>query len=102
MEALPEKRSTERYYRDSPIMVEYDTANYCSAMMFNYSKGGMYFEVDKKLEPGNEIYIGIENSPYTYRPAVFRAEVRWCREIKDDEAMYFYGVGVKYFKPQNN
>ena len=102
MDAMPEKRTGARFYKDSPIMIEYDTANYCSAMMYNYSDGGMYFEVDRVLEPGEEIYIGIENSPYSFRPAVFRAEVRWCREIGDEEALYFYGVGVRYNRPYNN
>ena len=30
------------------------------ATMLNYSKNGMYFEADSILQPGTEIYLGIE------------------------------------------
>ena len=30
--------------------------------MLNYSKNGMYFETDSILEPGAEIFLGIEDS----------------------------------------
>jgi hypothetical protein len=41
------------------------------ANMYNYSKDGLYFEADYLLVPEDEIFIGIENSPYASAPGVY-------------------------------
>ena len=39
------------------------------ATMLNYSKNGMYFEADSILQPGTEIYLGIEERKYPRKPS---------------------------------
>lgn len=70
--------------------------------MFNYSKEGLYFEADYVLEPGDEIFIGIENSPYTSASGFYecyRAIVKWSKIISDKNHGYHYGYGIQYYYP---
>ena len=65
--------------------------------MVNYSPCGMYFQSDLGLEPGTDIFIGIENSPYSVSHDIYRAQVIWCEELSDDTAFFRFGIGVKYY-----
>ena len=70
--------------------------------MRNYSKNGMYFESDSILEPGAEIYLGIENSSDVSPANEYegkRAEIRWRKELK--KSFYNYGYGVKFISADN-
>jgi hypothetical protein len=67
--------------------------------MFNYSRGGLYFESDYAPLPGSEIYIGIERSPYDAGPDIYRVQVCWRRELTALDSRYAFGVGVKYHYP---
>ena len=64
--------------------------------MINYSREGVYFESDSVLNPGMQVYIGIQNSPYASLPDVLeyrRAEIMWRRKLK--RSFYRFGYGVK-------
>ncbi|MGD9182921.1 MAG: hypothetical protein PVG15_15675, partial [Desulfobacterales bacterium] len=67
--------------------------------MYNYSRGGLYFESDYAPLPGTEIYIGIEKSPYDFGPDLYRARVQWRKELSGQTSKYAFGVGVKYHYP---
>jgi Tfp pilus assembly protein PilZ len=58
-----ENRDTARIDHTSSLQVQ-DIASekIYKARMFNYSKEGIYFESDSVLNPGIQIYIGIQNS----------------------------------------
>ena len=56
----------------------------------------MYFESDFAPEKGAEIFIGIENSPYSAGHDVYRAKVIWHHQLIDRRAFFNYGVGVKF------
>lgn len=75
----------------------YATGNYYEGRMTNYSRGGMGFEADFAPRVGTEIFIGVENSPYSKNHDVFRAQVVWTRELSLTESSYAHAVGVKYF-----
>ena len=65
--------------------------------MLNYSKNGMYFETDSILEPGAEIFLGIEepsNESCQEEYACKRAEIVWKKKLK--KSFYNYGYGVKF------
>lgn len=106
MEDQTEKRSCDRHYHEVPITVAYFNSNrYCSAIMLNYSEGGIYFESDFAFQPRTSIYIRIEKK-MTDLPegkihngfrSVALAEVKWCKEIKIGESSK-YGMGVKYYE----
>ena len=92
-----EKRESQRFQFSSSVMFEnYLTGNYHDGRMVNYSRGGMCFEADTVPGVGTEIFIGIENSPYSPHHDVFRAKVVWIRELSLKDSYYAYGVGVKY------
>jgi hypothetical protein len=95
-----EQRDAIRMKRKADILLEnFPTGAYYKAKMYNYSRGGMYFESDYAPLPGSEIYIGIENSPYDYGPDMYRAQVRWRCQLPAANSGYAYGVGVKYHYP---
>jgi hypothetical protein len=77
------------------------------ATMLNYSKKGMYFEADSILQPGTEIYLGIENSSNALfadensSNALFAdefecklAEIIWRKKL--NRSFYNYGYGIKF------
>ena len=61
-----EKRDDARINYKSPVTVEdLESGITLGARMVNYSRNGLCFETNELLHQGAEIYIGIENSPYT-------------------------------------
>jgi hypothetical protein len=69
--------------------------------MYNYSKDGLYFEADYLLEPEDEIFIGIENSPYASTSGVYecyRAKVKWRKDFGLGRS-HNYGYGIQFYYP---
>jgi len=72
-----------------------------AAKMCNLSKGGIYFESDQILYPGEEIDIGLKhralssNDPQDYT----RVEIKWRKELIDSK--FSYGYGAKFKGPHN-
>jgi len=98
MELSRDQRADARFRHEAAIMFEnYPSGTYYDGKMFNYSRGGMYFESNFAPEIGTEIFIGVENSPYTAGHDVYRAKVIWQIRLKDAQSLFFHGVGVKYF-----
>jgi hypothetical protein len=98
MELNPDQRADTRFRYEAAIMFEhYPSGKYFEGKMFNYSRGGMYFESNFAPEIGIEIFIGIENSPYTSGHDVYRAKVIWKMRLKDSQSLFLHGIGVKYF-----
>ena len=72
--------------------------------MLNFSKSGMYFESGECIREGETIYFRLISSSSLPSAREFfdglrsesLAEVKWCREIKNEDAAYF-GYGVKYY-----
>jgi Tfp pilus assembly protein PilZ len=94
----PENRDNARIKYKSPVTIENLKAGVIyQARMLDYSKYGLYFETDNLLSLGEEVFIGIEYSPYadshnTYE--CLRAKIMWRRELPTS---YFkYGYGVKF------
>lgn len=101
MSLNPEERKSTRFKHKASITRE-DIAEGLNngAKMFNYSKDGMYFEADFLLKAGDEIYIGIEDSPYSEEEGeyeCYRAIVQWRKDFKGSESAYKYGYGIKYY-----
>ncbi|MBW2469584.1 MAG: PilZ domain-containing protein [Deltaproteobacteria bacterium] len=95
-----EQRDAIRVKHKANILLENLPAGILyKAKMYNYSRGGMYFESDYAPLPGSEIYVGIERSPYDDSPDIYRVQVRWRRELAAPDSGYTFGVGVKYHYP---
>jgi len=94
----PENRGNARIQHKSPVTIENLKAGIIyQARMLNFSKYGLYFETDSLLRLGDEVFIGIEYSPYTDNRDTYeclRAKIMWRRELPT--SFFKYGYGVKY------
>jgi hypothetical protein len=98
MESSPDQRATRRFHHETAIMYEhYPSGRYFEGKMYNFSRSGMYFESNFAPEVGTEIFIGVENSPYTSGHDVYRAKVIWHARLEAGNSFFFHGIGVKYF-----
>ena len=91
-----ENRDTARMDHVSSLQVQ-DLASgkIYKARMFNFSKEGVYFESDSVLNPGTQIYIGIQNSPYASLPDVLeyhQAQIMWRKKLKRSYFRFGYGI----------
>ena len=98
MESRPEQRATRRFSYETAIMLEhYPSDMYFEGRMFNYSRDGMYLESNFAPDIGTEIFIGVENSPYTSGHDVYRARVIWRTRVRPPESLFLHGIGVRHF-----
>ena len=67
-----------------------------NAKMYNLSKGGVYFESDQILYPGEEIYIGLRDpkSPISNSKDHIRVEIKWRKDWPNASFRCGY-VGLK-------
>ena len=98
MDDNPENRNNARIRYKSPVTIENLKAGIIyQARMLNFSKYGWYFEADSLLGLGDEVFIGIEYSPYADSQDTYecvRATIMWRRELPT--SFFKYGYGVKY------
>ena len=93
-----EKRNKARVHYQCPVTIEdLQVGRIYRAQMLNCSENGLYFEVDKLLQPGEGVFIGIEDSPIisladTY--TCYRAKIIWRKKLTTSS--FYYGYGVKY------
>ena len=96
MDKNPENRYNARINYKSPVMIENLNAGIIyKARMLNYSKHGLYFETDSWLQLGDEVYIGIEYSPYSDSHDTYeclRAKIMWRKKLPTSHFKYGYGV----------
>jgi Tfp pilus assembly protein PilZ len=94
----PENRDNVRIKYKSPVTIENLKAGIIyQARMLNYSKYGLYFETDTLLRLGEDVFIGIEYSPYSESKDTYeclRAKIMWRRELPT--SFFKYGYGVRY------
>ena len=98
MEENPEKRDNARIEHQCLVTIENLKAGTINkAKMLNFSATGLYFEADNLLQPGDEIFVGIDNSPFASTEGqyeCYRVEIVWRKELK--KSLYYYGYGVKH------
>lgn len=95
---IPEQRRNFRFRHLSLVFLEnLDAGPFRLGQLSNYSNGGFYFESDTLLETSDDIYIGIQDSPYSPEENVYechRVEIIWRKELKD--AAFRYGYGARH------
>ena len=100
MSSNPEQRDKTRFTYEAPISLENNEIGLLhGARMFNFSAEGLYFESDYLFQPGTQLFIGINNSPYANDADVYEcycAEIKWRKSLKN--SAYYYGYGAKYLK----
>ncbi|MEE4265439.1 MAG: PilZ domain-containing protein [Desulfobacteraceae bacterium] len=94
---INDQRVTERFNSEAPVVIEdVQTGEHHDGSMYNYSRGGMYIELDYPLKPGSRIRILIENAKNIVHPESCLAKTVWCKEIPGAVVLYDYGIGVRY------
>ena len=102
MNVPSEKRTSERFTHDAPIVYAYHNSDqFFPAIMCNFCKGGMCFQTDTPVHPGSDIYVMMEEfAPDAIGAEIYEgylAQVRWCQVLPDvDPAQY--QIGVKYYR----
>ncbi len=98
MEENPEKRDNARIDHQCLVTIENLKAGTINkAKMLNFSATGLYFEADNLLQPGEEVFVGIDNSPFASEQGLYecyRVEIVWRKELK--KSAYYYGYGAKH------
>lgn len=98
MEENPEKRDNARIDHQCLVTIENLKAGTINkAKMLNFSATGLYFEADNLLQPGEEIFVGIDNSPFAAEQGLYecyRVEIVWRKELK--KSVYYYGYGARH------
>jgi Tfp pilus assembly protein PilZ len=62
--------------------------------MFNFSKGGLYFESDQAIYPGEDIFVALvthAGSPGKETQLLFEVKVLWHVALEDRSRSYGYG-----------
>ena len=62
--------------------------------MFNFCKGGLYFESNQKIYPGEDIFVGLAihaDSPGKDAQLVFEVKIIWHKELVDSPFRYGFG-----------
>ena len=92
-----DKRDSARFNCEAPVIIEADNnGDSYAGRMYNYSRGGMYVELDVPLRPETEIRIVVENNTHLPFEHPCRARVKWCDEIQGAVVLYNYGAGLQY------
>jgi hypothetical protein len=95
--AIDDQRGSERFNCEASVSIEdCEREKFYDGSIYNYSRGGMYLELDYRLKPGAEIRIDMEKSRIPSFPESCRARVVWCEEIPGAVVLYNYGVGLQY------
>ena len=55
----------------------------------------MYLEADFVCRPGTKVVIQMARPPAKSLPNVLSGEVRWYRQLFENESDYSYGLGVR-------
>ena len=97
MSPAAEQRDTTRVKHKARILLEnFPSGAHYKAKMYNYSRGGLYFESDIAFKQGITIQIQFDRPPFQSGPKTLRSVVRWCRELTDFDSDYYYGIGAKF------
>jgi len=100
------KRVHPRIHYEIPIQyAAYQADGYEVSKMFNFSKGGLYFEPSSPLGAEARIRIRMLNHiPGSFGPEgyqIYVARIRWCREIPKPGPAAF-GVGAEFLEKFHN
>lgn len=95
MNSNSDRRKTKRYHFESVIL--HDTLLpdiFYDAKMYDISKGGLHFESDQSLYPGEEIYIGLKSTPYAEDSEKYYSYVRikWRKVLPNADFKFGYGA----------
>jgi len=90
-----DRRRHKRFKYEALISHDVSTnGNIYPGRMFNFSKGGLYFESDQAIYPGEDIFVALAihaGSPGRETQLLFEVRVLWHIELEDSARGYGYG-----------
>lgn len=105
MERRKQRRAHPRFKCTIPVVISKERPRVLSsALMLNYSEGGVYFEISDPLCPGSYIMIKTDDNSaidpvgsgtWQHR----RAEIRWCQEMAPGDSTRF-GCGALFVEEE--
>ena len=90
-----ERRRYKRFRYEALISHDVSTnGNIYPGKMFNFSKGGLYFESEQAFYPGEDLFVTLAihaDSPGKDTQLLFEVRVLWHKEVEDSPLCYGYG-----------
>ena len=100
--AVNDFRTSKRFDHEAHLIVKnFDCGRYTYGRMYNYSRGGIYFESDAAFKPGSRVRIDLEDSQSGLAADHYFATVRWCKQICDAVVLYDFAVGIEFDREMN-
>jgi len=97
MDIVTERRESERIQCKAAILHNTSLPDFFyRGMMYNFSRGGLYFESNEDLLQGDQISISIKNPPQQFsqkKHYYFDVKIMWYAELQG--ASYQVGYGAK-------
>ena len=103
MDIYIERRKYRRFEYEADISHDLLThQNIYAGKISNFSKGGLYFESDQTIHPGEEIFIKLANPPAStgddFLPQLpFDVKIVWRKNLPTSS--FRYGYGAQYLDP---
>lgn len=93
-----ERRRHQRFRYEALVSHDVSTNDVTHmGKMFNFCKGGLYFESDQNIYPGQDIFVGLAihaDSPGKDAQLIFEVKIIWHKQLGDSP--FRYGFGGKF------
>ena len=90
-----ERRRHKRFKYEALLSHDVSTNDLIHAgKLYNFSKGGLYFESDQTIYPGQDIFVGLvihADSPAKDTQLLFEVKIVWHKQLRDSAYRYGYG-----------
>ena len=90
-----ERRRHKRFKYEALLSHDVSTNDLIHAgKLYNFSKGGLYFESDQTIYPGQDIFVGLvihADSPGKDTQLLFEVKIVWHKQLRDSAYRYGYG-----------
>ena len=96
MSSANERRKNARLPCEAPILHNTCPADFFyRGTVYNFCKGGLYFESNEDLLQGHEVTISMKNPPLKFGEKshqYFDVKIIWCRELQGSTYLLSYGA----------
>lgn len=94
-----ERRISPRDSNEEAVFINDNPfGNFSTAVIYNISRDGLYFETSCSIQDGQDVYVKFYNEATRVADGEvqreYQAKVKWCREISSDENKPCFGLGL--------
>ena len=95
MKIKQERRRHKRFKYEALVSHDVSTNDIIhTGKMFNFSKGGLYFQSDQNIYPGEDIFVGLAihaDSPGEDTQLIFEVKIVWQQELENSPFHFGFG-----------